>query len=416
MWRASMKAVLTWLPAVLVALSAALAGGCGGDSGAEVAWDPMVVEIALPTVTAALAAGDPQRALAELERLATPGPLPPGASHLRALALADLGRDREAQDAWNAELELHPGNGRGHALLAQLLLSQGHLDAAAGHLEQALRFAPRDPIVALIAGRAALLRDDDETAQRRFRDYLSADPYSRQAAEAHHALAQIDARRGPDAAQQAQLHEQTATALNKLHDYLSSYQRRVMDDPSDTEAAYGVATAYLNLYVSMGRDPRLRNQAEQALLHVLTLAPEESRALYNLGFIRTEELRWNEAQDCFERSLRSDPEYEPARINLGMLLVRMDRRADGIAELERVVSIAGSTEGVARARAELVSILEASAVPAERERAIAHCRALIELLPDDPLGAQAHLDRLLAPEPTTAPTQPAGAAEPADSR
>jgi len=389
------------LPLAALLLTALLLPACGDDSGPVTPWEPSAVEAALPDVAAALTAHDAQRALTLLDGLAVRGLLPEGAGHLRAMALSDLGRVMEAEEAWERQLREHPGDGRGQALLAQLMLDSGRLDEAAPHLQRALEVAGRDPIVLFVAGRGALLADKDEEATRRFRDYLAADPYSRHAAEAHHALAQIGARAGPAAAPEAEQHEELASRLTRLHDFLSSYQARLADNPQDAEAAYGVATAYLNLYVSMGHDVRLRDTAEQALLHVLALKVDDARALYNLGFIRTEEQRLTEARELFEKSLAVNPDYSPARQNLGMLLLKLGRREEGRAHLQLIVATAEGREEIARARLQLAESFEHGTEPGDVERAVEQYQALIVLYPDDELGVRPSLDKLqakLAPE------------------
>jgi tetratricopeptide (TPR) repeat protein len=391
------------LPRACLATALALAGACGGEEGPVTPWEPSAVEAALPDVSAAVAAGDSQRALQLLDARAVRGELPDGSLHLRAMVLADLGRLAEATSAWERQLREHPGDGRGHALLAQLLLDAGRLDEATPHLQRALALAGRDPVVLFVAGRAAFLRDDDEEATRRFRDYLVADPYSRQAAEAHTALAQIAARAGPQAQQEAGQHQAVAARLTQLHDFLSSYQRRLADDPRDAEAAYGVATAYLNLYVSMGRDSRLRDTAERALQHVLSLRLDDHRALYNLGFIRTEQQRWAEARELFERSLSVQPDYAPARQNLGMLLVKLGETEAGRAHFERIIASEAGKEDVARARLQLAELYEHGSDPGDAARAIEQYRALLELYPDDELGVRPSLEKLQQLQGAAAP-------------
>ncbi len=382
---------------ITVALLASLMlSGCGEDAGPVTPWEPSAVEAAMPDVAAALAAQDARRALQALDARAVRGLLPDGADHLRAMALSELGRVPEAREAWERQLRAHPGDGRGHALLAQLLLDSGQLKEAAPHLDRALAVAGRDPIVLFVAGRSALLSDKDEEATRRFRDYLLEDPYSRQAAEAHHALAQIGARAGPAAADDAAQHEELATRLTKLHDFLSSYQARLAADPTDAEAAYGVATAYLNLYQSMGKDARLRATAEKALMHVLSLKNDDERAFYNLGFIRTEERRWNEARELFEKSLAVNPDYSRARQNLGMLLLKLGQKDEARADFQRIVASATDKEDLARARLQLAEMYELGTEAGDVERAIEQYEALLELYPADELGIRPSLEKLQA--------------------
>lgn len=388
---------------------------CGGDSGPVVPFDPSTAEPALGPVLDALRAGDGAAALARLEELSARGPLPDGAAHYRAMALEAAGRPEEAEAAWRAELQARPGNGRAHALLARRLLDTGRLDEAAAHLEQARALAPDWLPARLLTGRLALARNEDELALRAFRDVLALEPWGESAVEAHTALAQLLARRGgPDEAE-ARRHADIAQHLQKLYAYLDSYRTRLQRDPGDAEAAYGVATANLDLHVRYG-DERLRDQAEGALEYVLSLRPDDPRALYNLGFVRVRQGRLDEALELSQRAVQLAPDLVPARVNLALLHAQLGQRDEAVAQLVIVARDAPDAQDRLRANAQLAQLLADAPGRSEREAALAHARAALELAPDDPLVLQplrSRLERELAePAPQAAPPGPAGLPDP----
>jgi tetratricopeptide (TPR) repeat protein len=377
----------------LLSLGLLLLAGCSGDTGPVVPFDPSTAEPALGPVLDALRAGDGAAALARLEELASQGPLPDGAAHYRAMALEAAGRPEEAEAAWRTELQARPGNGRAHALLARRLLGTGRLDEAAEHLERACALAPDWMPARLLRGRLALARDDDELALRAFSDVLALDPWGESAVEAHTALAQLLARRGgPDEAQ-ARRHADIAGHLQTLYAYLDSYRARLQRDPRDADAAYGVATASLDLYVRYG-DVRLRDQAEKALEHVLSLRPDDARALYNLGFVRARQARLGEALELSQRAVQRDPDLVPARVNLALLHAQLGQRDEAVAQLQVVARDAADAQDRLRANAELARLLAEAPGRAERQAALAHARAALDLSPDDPHGLQGLLSRL----------------------
>lgn len=385
-----------------------LLAACSEPAGPPVPFDPSVAEAALAPVMEALRAGDGARALAALDELAAAGPLPEGALHYRGLALQAAGRGAEAEQAWREELRLHPGNGRSHALLAQRLLDAGRLDEAAEHLGLARVLAPGWLPARLLEARLALARNEDEAALRAFQDVLAADPWGESAVEAHTGLAQVLARRGPDAAAQAEGHAGAARHLQELYAYLASYRARLQRDPRDAEAAYGVATAYLNLYVQHG-DVRLRDQAEQALQHVLSIRPADARALYNLGFVRARQGRYPEALELSRRAVQADPQLVLARVNLALLLVRAGQRDEAVAELSVVAEGAPETADRVRAHAEIARLLADDADPRQRDVALGHAEQALALQPEDPWAMAALAARLRAAEDGAGAAQaPAG--------
>ncbi len=400
----------------LAALLLALA--CSGDSGPLVPFDPTTAEPALGAVLDALRAGDGAGALARLDELSAQGPLPDGAAHYRAMALTAAGRPEDAEAAWRAELRVRPGNGRAHGLLARRLLDTGRLDEAATHLALAQRLAPDWPPARLLAGRLAMARDDDELALRAFRDVLAADPWGESAVEAHTALSQLLARRGGPDLDLARRHADVAQHLQQLYSYLDSYRVRLQRDPQDTTAAYGVATAYLDLYVRYG-DVRLRDQAEDALDHVLALAPDDARASYNLGFVRARQGRLGEALELSQRAVQLAPELVPARVNLALLHAQLGQRAEAVAQLEVLARDATNPQDRVRARTELARLLSEEPGRAEHEAALAHARAALELAPHDPYGLAelvARLERELASAPVPAEPQPEAVPAPEPAR
>lgn len=373
---------------------------CGGPSAPAEPWDPTLIEEQIPEVLALLRAGDADSALAELDRLQSAGALPEGALHYRALALADAGRLDEALPAFEQELTERPGNGHAHALLAELLIDAGRLQEADEHLVDARAFAPEHAMPQLLSGRLALLLDEDEQAQRFFRNYLLLDPFGRPAAEAHSGLSQIARRRGGADDAVARHHADSATKLGDVHKYISSYRARLAVDPEDAEAAYGIATALLNLYVTMSQDDRLLVEAERFLGHLLSFDPAHARSLFQMGFVRIEQRRFDEALELTVRSLDANPSYSPARLNYAVLLKMLGEEEQAVAEFERVIATTDEPAERVRAHYELALIFNASQDLAERARALPHLRALIAIEPHDPHDAGKLIDeieRALAP-------------------
>ena len=374
-------------PAAKSAAVLLVASACGPEAVSE--WDPRQIEAQIPVVVAALEAGDPAEALAELDRLAAAGTAPVGSDHYRGMALADLDRPAEALAAFEAELRTHPGNGRAHGLAADALLELGRVDEALAHIEQGRLLATDFPYFLVVAGRAALQGDDDQLALSAFQTYLTADATSPLAAEAHYALSQIMSRRGD--AESTAYHAARSEHIQRVHQYLNLYRSRLDEDPDDAEAALAVAMAHIDLYRDISQEMRLLEVAEGALGTVLRLAPNNDTALLNLGYIRTVQGRDEDALALYVRAAESNPGRVGPRLNAGLSSRFLGRHEDAVRWFE--AGLACETEPQEKER--LLYELARSQVDAGRqEAAMATYEAFLALPPQDPRDAAARLAAL----------------------
>ena len=86
------------------------------------------------------------------------------------------------------------------------------------------------------------------------------------------------------------------------------------------------------------RDSRLQ-EAEEQLLLILKVEPNEARALNLLGTIRAQQSRLNEAETLFSQALRNDRQLVAARMNLAYLYLLKGVPEKTILELKEVVRL-----------------------------------------------------------------------------
>ena len=360
------------------------------------AYDPAEAGAQLPEVMASLSAGDPEAALAALERLreqAGPDGLPEGLDHYQAVAHLDAGQPAEALVALERELAARPGNGAAHLLMAEALLDMGRVAEAPAHLAQAEQLLADTPYLSLVSGRVALALNDDSGAQAHLLAYVAQDPLSPRAAEAHHGLSQIARRQGD--LEQAEIERERSAYLEKVNQFLNAYRVRLAESPGDSEAALGVGMTYLDLYQHYYQDDQLLELAEGAFLAVLRGEPQNSRALFNLGFIATVTARSELAHQRYAQTLASDPAHIGALLNDGALSLRegdLDRATE---QLLRGLDVAEKNADLVRARLELGRLEEARNRPSE---AVLHYRAALAIDESDSrlVGLEEHLQALVS--------------------
>ncbi len=322
-------------PAVLVGALLLLAVACGPEPVEP--WDPRVIEADIPGVVEAMRGGDPRAALAEIDRLVAEGAAPAGVEHYRGLALADLGRTEDALAAFLAELATHPGNGRAHGMAADALIELGRLEEAQVHVDAGRRLATDFPYLVLVAGRLAYLTDDAPLARNAFETYLSVDAWSPLAAEAHHVLSLLAAARGE--ADVARDHAGRSDHLERVHQYLNRYRERLAEDPDDTDAALGVAKVFLDLFQHVAPDGDFLGQAEGALARVLEQRPDDVAALFNMGFVRTVQERYDEALAYYAEAAALDDAHAGARLSAGKTLALLGRHEEALPVLEVAAAV-----------------------------------------------------------------------------
>ena len=144
---------------------------------------------------AALNAGDPQGALASLDKAkvdaAGDSVMLGGIAVYRARALVALKRDGEAADALEEARRITPESPSAWLLSATLSRRMGKLAEAQQQIERAYDLRPIDPAVGLEAGVIAVLSGRDASARKSWESVIAAAPQSAEAANARAYIAQL---------------------------------------------------------------------------------------------------------------------------------------------------------------------------------------------------------------------------------
>lgn len=133
--------------------------------------------------------------------------------------------------------------------------------------------------------------------------------------------------------------------------------------PYASEAAVQMAL----LFVQQGNLQQAREQLRKA-----AAGSGQSAKYYTVqGYIQMKEGAQNEAQQSFRMAIQNDPDYAPARLENGLLLVARGQLNDGVRDLEKFLSLtAGSGNSVSREIELMVNQLKQTiAAPPEAEAA-----------------------------------------------
>lgn len=245
--------------------------------------------------------------------------------------MADPSRRPGAIAHYETALRLRPKFGLALVGLAQALAqTPGRETEAIVRLEEALRVMP--DVVPLHFHLANVLASQPSRALEaiaHYRQVLQLDPGS---SLVHYNLANVLARTGDAGAavehyeaalraepNSAEIHANFANALatlpGRLPDAFTHYQRALELNPTLPWVHYNVA-------LQLSRAAELADDALQHVEEAVRLKPDYLEALNLLGILHAQQGRPDQARAAWQRALQVDPNFEPARRNLGVLDAR----------------------------------------------------------------------------------------------
>src|ERR1700719_695232 len=129
-----------------------------------------------------------------------------------------------------------------------------------------------------------------------------------------------------------------------LNDYANAIkwlEKAVELDPKNKDAWYYLGRAYYSR--------SLLPESRRAFLTVLDLVPRDARAENNLGLILESEAKPGEALEAYRKAMEwqagSAHRSEQPYLNLGSLLLELDRAGEAIAPLEKAVELGANNAG-----------------------------------------------------------------------
>lgn len=231
----------------------------------------------------------PEEAIARYEQAIAADPRNQDIYFLLGRELVAQGQKTEAEKRFREALELDPQDARAHHELGTLLEERGEKEAAMRHYQEALRAAPQFGYVLYKIGRLLAEQGKLEEAQQRFEQAINLDP---------------------DNQDLYYLMGRELIAQGKIEKGRFYLERALAMNPND-------ARAHNDLALIVGsKDP------ETAIAHfekALTIAPDFTLALNNLGNLLVELGRYDEAEENYLRALKIRDSDEYAWYNLARL-------------------------------------------------------------------------------------------------
>ena len=287
-------------------------------------------------------------------------------NHVEALnnlgvAYRKLGRFEDALRAHERAVQLAPGSPSAHNNLGGDAHALGRFEEALSHYDAALRLDPRFAVALRNRGATLLQLGRLDEAARSVEASLEIDPGS---AEAHHTLGTVLLRgRRPDQA-------------------IARFNEALRLDPGHAEARNNLGMA---LEVT-GRLPEAAAQYEESA----RLKPA-AITLDNLGYALLRMGRRDEARAQFEKAIGLQPEYAPAQISLGTLLLDAGRPDEALQHFRVALEHSRGNTAAEAHNGMGVALANSGSL----ESAITHFREAVRLRPDYP-EAQANLARAIA--------------------
>jgi tetratricopeptide (TPR) repeat protein len=327
-----------------------------------------------------LSQGKPDAAIPKLQRAVERCGNDPDAPRLR---LADIllaqGRPGEAEEQWQRLLRRDPAHARAHLGLARLAYQRGNLEQSMAHLNFALNGSRTRKAAHF------LLAEVDE----RRGDQAAAEEESRRAAVLPDDEAWPD--RFDEEVKQLQTGRQAflTRADRLLHqgrvaEAIALLQQTVKDYPDSSSGWLLLGTALLAKHDLGG--------AEEALRTASRLASDSVEIAFYLGNVRFLRGDYREAVAYFRQAVQLKPDFALAYYNLGHCLLRLGDRAGAIAAFRSAVRC---KPDYAEAHVSLGELLAQAGQAAE---ALPHLRDAVQLRQRDP-RAKKLLGQLLSTFP-----------------
>jgi len=124
--------------------------------------------------------------------------------------------------------------------------------------------------------------------------------------------------------------------------------------------------------------------AEEKLQWILRSSPDNYRALDLLGILRAQQQRNSEAEDIFQRVIKTKPDYASAHIDLGLLYIQMGEAEKAVPELEEGSRLAPERTDATAALAGVLRDQARSTSGEDPEKALSFLLRAHKLVPNDP--------------------------------
>jgi len=275
-------------------------------------------------------------------------------SYLRGVALAKLGRNQEAAEAFRSAVSIQPGYRPARLRLADLEREAGAADEAAELYQSVLGIDPNSATAELGLGRLALDSGDIDEAVRRLERAVALAP---RFPATHFALAEAyrAAGRSEDAARELAvyerggkriarifndplldtvesmregeelLHVERGARLEQQGDFQAAvreYEKALEANPESVVAHSGMISAYGVLQDF--------EKAEEHFRTAVEIDPEVEELHYNFGVLRSIQGRYQEGIEAFRRSLEINPTQADTQSNLGFALETVGQRTEAL--------------------------------------------------------------------------------------
>lgn len=262
----------------------------------------------------------------------------------QALALEQLGRTAEAEDAWRAVANDEPSNPEPYAHLGLLESKQQHYKEAIPLYQKALEIGPDIPGVRLNLGLALFKGGELKESIVEFTRLLQSQPDNLQLntliGMAYYGLAQYADAVPYLKAAAAHDTQSLPLRLTLAHSCLWSKQHQCVLDTYREILALDPNSAEADMVAGEALDEMKDNEGSTRMFREAVKAnPKEPNAHFGLGYLLWTQKIYREAANEFRAELANDPDHLQAKLYLGDTELQLNQVADAGPLLEEVVKV-----------------------------------------------------------------------------
>jgi len=263
---------------------------------------------------------------------------------LLASVYTDQRNYNEAASSYDRIIQINPGLDKAHLGLGEVYMRMMNWQQAIPPLEKAFELNADNKVAVLLIGNAYYELRDFGKAAEEFEKYLSLNPDDPTEAYVKLGTAYFEAENFEKAAPAfKEALKSNNQDINLNYKLAQSYHKSAQYEQAEELYAFLAQLSpedvriYYNTIVMMYDEAQMPDKAVQAAQKLVDIEPDNSEALFNLGYMLIKEKKFAESVDVFNKTIELDPGMEYAYLQLGYSHTQLKQYSKAVEVYQKLV-------------------------------------------------------------------------------